>query len=114
MTPEERRYLRDKMYAQLNYLALYETGYSRGRPRNGEVREPSPNAIKISQWRQKNAEKYRAMNLKYQKAWVARNKERDAENHKKRRLGMKQISYMDSLVMTRDIVHIGKKMGIVA
>lgn len=57
----------------------WSTGHKPGRPRTGELRLVSPNAVKVQEWREKNREKYREYQRQYQAAWAAKNPERTKE-----------------------------------
>jgi hypothetical protein len=89
MTDKEQE-LRDYFYNALNYRVKYDTGYERGRPCIGEIREPSENAIKMQAWRKKNAEYFRACNRVHQRNWVTKNRERNKENNRNRLMAKKQ------------------------
>jgi hypothetical protein len=58
---------------------VWNTGFKPGRPRAGELRLVSPNAVKIQEWREKNREKYREYQRQYQAAWRLKNLERSKE-----------------------------------
>jgi len=58
---------------------LWNTGFKPGRPRNGELRLVSPNAVSIQEWREKNKEKYREYQREYQAAWRLQNLDRSRE-----------------------------------
>ena len=80
--------------AGVRILGNWSTGYGRGRPRVGEVREESPNAVAQAKYRKDN-DQWREYNRIKQREWTqanperrreiarayyARKKERDAQN----------------------------------
>mgnify|MGYP003113854116 CR=1 FL=1 len=67
------------------YAARFSTGYGRGRPRIGEKRPPSENAIRAKEYRKDN-EAWREYNRKAFNAWYKKNPERFKEISKASRV----------------------------
>lgn len=68
-----------RIAARQYYNNCLRTGYPRGRPRFGEVRPPSKNAMILAAWRERAGEAYRKYNREYQRMWAANNPERTRE-----------------------------------
>ncbi len=63
-------------------IKIWNTGYSRGRPRTGEIRPPSKNAISFTNFVKNKVARdpsYKAVLAKRQSDWRARNLERSNE-----------------------------------
>ena len=63
-------------------MSYQPTGYPRGRPRKGEIRPPSPNAINIAKYRKRRHERdpeWKAVLAAQQAEWKANNSERSKE-----------------------------------
>lgn len=63
-------------------MSYQPTGYKPGRPRKGEIRPPSPNAIAVAEYRKRRHERDPEWSTKlaeYQANWVANNQDRSRE-----------------------------------
>ena len=87
----EKKKISDKKWRDANC----KTGFAKGRPKTGELRLVSPNAVLSQKHREKHSESHREYNRIKQAEWVARNPElhreraRNAYQRKKERMANK-------------------------
>jgi hypothetical protein len=85
-------------------LQIWNTGYQRGRPRIGEVRPPSPAAIKRKEWLTKKLREnpeYRLVLAERQRRWRERNLERSRaifRRSQRRTVVAKELNYTVKLL----------------